>query len=672
MPDENPYLQYTQSPSPSAPPQQPEGVNPYLQYAKPPSNLYDRTELPGATTPKKNYDLMHWTQFGYLPSPEIPIAAMKNYAQSFENFGKAVGRAYEHPIESTEKAVNIVAGIPASLGSLIGGVAIKSLTPDVQAMMMKDHPVVKNMIETANAVGGDYKNKYGDWESIKRTAAEHPVQFAADMYTLATMTPGFGVARSAVQAGVNALPAAARLPIKALGYAAVPTEALNNVAGAVTSRAVPAAARYVEDVTHPTNYLVRRATEGMAPDINNALTNPAGHQLVPGSIPTGPTAIDPATITATRLQALGSKAEQRLSTVSQNIKQTQNDARLEHIGNSTGYNPADHERALADRSRVADANYSVADRVLSPENAELRRLWSRPEIEEAFRGAQESTFNAGRPFGQTVNGTNYFTGQDLQKVKVRLDAAALKLAKDGADSDTIRDMMTARRDFTNWFERHNDAWRIARDTHRSMSVPINQMEIGRYMQEKMLDPTLAEATASQRAGAYGAALQDANSAVPNSELRRITGQTRTINDVLTPHQIQALEAVRQDFAREALADVHAAKGTPSFGNALDNAVSDAIGITPSANGKLGKVANFFLGGQNNRVADEVANALMTPEGTRQLVRNALIRDVHLGLRRNLYDSIREHIGAPYSFMNRHPGVYNALNADNSQQNGSKK
>jgi hypothetical protein len=119
-----------------------------------------------------------------MPAPrnyaasEVPAAFVKNIPSSAMETAKGIYHGVTHPIDTAKTLTQAV----------IGGVY--NVLPESAQKYWKDVSVnpalLDENIKIANAMGGMYKDRYGDWEKIKRTFAEDPVGAASDLSTIFT------------------------------------------------------------------------------------------------------------------------------------------------------------------------------------------------------------------------------------------------------------------------------------------------------------------------------------------------------------------------------------------------------------------------------------------------------------------------------------------------------
>jgi len=118
-----------------------------------------------AEAPRRSYEL-----------GDIPAAAVKNLPKSATEAVSGLYQAVTHPLDTLE-----------TLRQVIGGGAYNALPAPAQKFVMdvsRDPERLQQSIATADAVGGIYKERYGDWEKVKRTMAEDPVGAISDLSTL--------------------------------------------------------------------------------------------------------------------------------------------------------------------------------------------------------------------------------------------------------------------------------------------------------------------------------------------------------------------------------------------------------------------------------------------------------------------------------------------------------
>jgi len=140
---------------------------------------------------------------------EVPMEALKNVPKSAAQTVFGMYQAITQP----EETIN-------TIGDALAGGVYNVLPKEIVGFIDKfdSNPANKERaINTANAVGGIYKDRYGDWEKIKRTMAEDPVGAISDLSLLFSGgAAGAGKLGMAKTAGALNTAAAATNPINAI------------------------------------------------------------------------------------------------------------------------------------------------------------------------------------------------------------------------------------------------------------------------------------------------------------------------------------------------------------------------------------------------------------------------------------------------------------------------
>ena len=260
--------------------------------------------------------------------------------------------------------------------------------------------------------------------------------------------------------------------------------------------------------------------------------------------------------------------------------------------------------ALTARDAAAAPFYGPAKNANYVIDPTLDNLLQRPMVNDAMGQAQALAENQGRSFAFKVNPSNpysglgingnpntYVSGHGLQDLKMAMDGMLSDPTNGfaGANGATLRNL---RGQVVDWMEGANPAFRDARTTYANMSLPINQMQIGQALSEK-LAPALSDfgALGSETGARYAAALRDAEQTA-----RTATGfPAATLDSVMTPQQMSLINGVGTDLARKATAqnlgrgagsdtvqklamqNIAAQSGMPSTMGALTSGLSKPLG-----------------------------------------------------------------------------------------------
>lgn len=598
-------------------------TNPFDQFDAPAVNPFDQFDAAPAAT-------------GGIPGPrrswsDVAKEAYTNAPSSLKNLYVGMAQAITSPVQTAQGLLDVGAG------------ALQNITPTIVRDFINQFDTnpaaAKRAVEAANAVGGEYANRYGSIEGFKNALATDPAAVAADFSTL--MTGGAGLTARAAPAVSKTMATAGRLtnPLAPIGMAVnvakYPLGAVGNVA---------------EAMFNPKNALYMRAAEGQAPAIINALRG--AQEIVPGSVPTAAQAAADTGVVG--FQKMGKSAAGVLETEYKGREAAQKAAQLQAVQN-VGKTPAELEAAIKARGDEAARLYGISDEAVLPgrerqfksvqagtvksgvplidpitgqpkmmpvsETAPAtsaagkrqvqvevgRDSFNQPVYETrtvpttVLKGGgepardfltnvpklEQEISTGGQPiYKQIANGYKYDSQlSDLMKrpaVQAAIDNAGVIAANRGValfDAEgkltgsgahliklALDDMLTpspttplakniasaiesAKNTYVNWVEKNVPAYKQARESFAAASKPIDQMQVGQFLESK-LTPALGEETARLRAAGYATALEQAPQTI-----KKATGASRysTLEQVFEkdPEALKALHAVRDDLARQA-------------------------------------------------------------------------------------------------------------------------
>jgi hypothetical protein len=496
---------------------------------------------------------------------DTAVQAIQNAPGSAVAFGKSMYEAVTNPVETAGSLFDLAAG-SAELG-------LKKVLPkqayDFYKKFETDPASAERAMETARQVGGVYKQRYGSIEALKRTIATDPVGAAADLSTI--FSGGAGVARGAAKVTTRVAPpvsAATNQVANVLSKAADytnPVNVLNKPAG-VAVRAIERAPVALRRFVAPKSTAYMQAAEGKGPQIVQQLRAP-DIELVPGSIPTAAQAASP--LNVTQFSALGASAEKALPTLYYQRDLASEAARQSAV-QSVGKTPADIAKAETARTAATTPLYKAADKVLVPADADFTKLLDRPSMNKVLSRASElakekgvqfqigqnrpaqstpsKILNAqGQPMGNIITPAQVaqYSGDSLHMVKLAFDDLIKTPERFGIGASEARAIAKTRGNFLNWFETKVPPYGQARTTFADMSKPINQMQVGQYLEGKLATPL----DVGERANVFAGALKDA----PGTIKRATTNEARfkALTDILTPAQVKIVESIRDDLARAA-------------------------------------------------------------------------------------------------------------------------
>ena len=313
--------------------------------------------------------------------------------------------------------------------------------------------------------------------------------------------------------------------------------------------------------------------------IVKALRNP--QQIVPGSLPSAGEAAAP--VGRAEFSGLQEVIKGRAPTAYENIGQAQNAARVKAL-RGVGQDKAALEAAVKRRASEAALNYGAAEKQLLKSDETLKVLMERPSMDSVLSRAKDLAKEQGKSFkfgkdvpeevisGKIVSESGQpltqqvlpaksaeFPVESLHYIKMAMDDLIKNPERFGIGASEARAISATQKQFVEWLGSKSSAYEAARTAYAAQSKPINQMEVGQYLEGKLV-PALNDlgASSSQRAAAYAQALRDA----PGT-LKRATGQPRydELGKVLEPGQLQTVTNVGSDLARSAIHERLAKAGT---------------------------------------------------------------------------------------------------------------
>jgi hypothetical protein len=599
---ENPFAKFAAQPAQSD--------NPFAKFAP----AAPSSGIPG---PRRGYSLT-----------EVPVEAVKNLPESAGKFVGGVVQAVTSPLQTLTGILD--AGAGALRNSLPQGVVnfVERFDTDPQA--------TQRAVQTANAIGGMYKDRYGSYEGIKRTFAEDPVGAAADLSTLLTGGGAAATKLGATQTGAALSRTGAAInPMRPIApIIEQPIKLAAKGVGAVYNALDPKSAAYLT------------AAEGRGPEIVNALRGQT--EIVPGSRPTAAQAAAP--VGATRFSAMGDSAARTTPTPFYERAEAQKAAQLAAV-QQVGKTPAELKAAEAARSATAKELYGISDNAMVVADNTFSSLLNRPSMDKVLARASDLAAEkgqpfqigqnrppqvvpssivdeAGRPMGQTVipGEVAKYPGSSLHAMKMAFDDLIKDPATFGIGSSEAKAIGRTRAQFLNWAESQAPSYRTARETFAAQSKPINQMEVGQFLEGK-LKPALGEETARLRAAGFAGALENAPGTI-----KRATGESRfqNLSEVLTPEQLKIVDDVRADLARARQAENQAAAargagpdvtlmGTEVMGNV--RAPNFINNVTTVANDLLRRMQ----GKLDQKLAIELAAEMLDPAAAAVALEKAMAR-----------------------------------------------
>jgi hypothetical protein len=280
---------------------------------------------------------------------------------------------------------------------------------------------------------------------------------------------------------------------------------------------------------------------------------------------------------------------------------TQDAARVAAV-RSVGKDKATLEAAEATRAGHATANYQAAYQQAVKADPELALLAKNPFFKDAVPDAIKLA---------EANGINPKTDMTkfLHYVKISMDDTLDRTTGDKALGESQRrTAQMVKERLVDWIAKKNPAYDKARDTFAKDSVPINQMEVGQFLEGKL---TPAVDTAKQRASVYSDALREA----PRT-LKRATGFKGhdELSDVLTKPQENVVRGVASDLSRHAQHEQLASAGRQRASDIISETLpaAPASGMFSPTYSVIRAVLNNLTGKASSKALDVLAERMKDP------------------------------------------------------------
>ena len=525
------------------------------------------------------------------------VEAIPNIPSSAAEFATGLYTAVTNPIQTASSMMDIAAG-----GLKTG--AEKVLPKNVYNFindMDRDPKSAERAMRTARQFGGQMADRYGTYDAIKNTLATDPVGFAADMSTL--LSGGASVAGRAGKVGTAGV-------LNKMAQATNPVNVLKP-AGRAVAKAAGRAPLKIANTMAPKSAAYMEAAEGRAPELIAQLRAPG--EIVPGSRPTAAQQASP--LGLTKFSAMGeTSAKAKPSEYLARANEAEA-ARLASV-RTVGGTPSDITAAKTARKAATDPLYAAAEAQKFRADPTLMQLADDPYIKQAMPDAARLSASQGVTFDS--NPTRY-----IHNVKISLDKMLTKTGETALASTERAQVAKVKTQLVNWLESKAPEYGAARTTFAEKSKPINQMEVGQYLEGKL---TASLEGGAERAGAFATAVKDA----PGTLKRATTGEARfkELTDVLTPEQAGIVNAVRDDLNRAQTTKTQAQKGASAAPRITQ--LASQIGDAPAVLNRVVTIANTIfnrLQGQIDRkLAIEIATEMLDPQIAAAAIEKAMVRE----------------------------------------------
>lgn len=292
----------------------------------------------------------------------------------------------------------------------------------------------------------------------------------------------------------------------------------------------------------------------------------------------------------------------------------------------------EEDLALAKQARydVTHPMYEAAMEQYAPVNASLTELLARPSMKAGMRRAEGMSAEMGQPISQEMRQAiisgempGEMQGYGLDMLKKGLDAYANKLkVTDPAKADLVKNTI---KDFEAWREANIPEYNLAQSKYAEMSRPINQMQIGQALYNKLYSglSDYTQEALGERPSVFAETL-----ARPEKfeQLAKSATQFKGINakNVMTDEQLKTLSNVATELAsKQAAQQAGKMPGSDTFRNFAAQNIAERLGMTgklsPSWISRVPGLAGLIAKSDADLRSD-LAEALLDPYTTARLLR----------------------------------------------------
>lgn len=305
-------------------------------------------------------------------------------------------------------------------------------------------------------------------------------------------------------------------------------------------------------------------------------------------------------------EVMGKKVDPRSDTQIWNSRVKAAEQRTENAANADFYPvpgqpklPGTYSEAFgkneAHEEAFKNAYHTLKDTV-GVENKSLQALLGRPSIQDALRVAMRGSQETGGYF-PTKPGEK-FTVENIQRIKMALDDALNKPGDSALDRTVAKEVGDTRKALIDWLGTRSPEWKKARLNFAEDSAPINEMQVGQYLKDKLVSPLEKE-----RATVFAQAVRDA----PGTIKRAGSGRAfDSLDQVMQPKNVEVVDAIVKDLSRKQQYE-QLARGTNLQGGTALERGGEGVRL-PNLLSRPAMVTNFVLGLLKGR-ADEKINKI---------------------------------------------------------------
>lgn len=275
---------------------------------------------------------------------------------------------------------------------------------------------------------------------------------------------------------------------------------------------------------------------------------------------------------------------------------------------TVGKTPKELESAISARTAEAVNNYGDAYQNVIKADPQLLEISKNPFVKESL--ADASRLAKANNINPKENLTEF-----LHLVKLSLDKQLSRTGDTALSNVEKRAVAEAKTELLEWIAKKNPDYEKARAIFAKQSAPINQMQVGQYLEDKLMTPI----GVGERASSFAQAVKDA----PTTIKRATTGGPRyeNLSDVLEPGQVSTVNAVADSLKRDALYNSLAKTGRQAAEEIAGATQLPPTGAFAPLLSAARSWANKILRGSSDEVMAELGKQMQNPQQFAQLMKS---------------------------------------------------
>lgn len=306
---------------------------------------------------------------------------------------------------------------------------------------------------------------------------------------------------------------------------------------------------------------------------------------------------------------------------------------------------ATRSAAVTARANAASPFYAQADVAQVPGDDVLASLLKRPSLQAAVGRAERLAADNGESLVLSADGPNgqpVFSGKGLHYLKQALDDMLDNPGATGIGKNEQGALTNNRAALLDWMDQNVPGYGQARQTFSSMSEPVNKMDVGQALYEK-LTPALDDHVAQPavRAANFAEALRKGDqlarktTGLKNATLQKVLGKDHaTVNQVA---EALARRSSAQSLGKAVGSNTAQNLSGQHLVGTLSDSLQEAIPLLRLLNGmsageSLARPINWALKGQDPSIQSKLAQVLLEGYNPALLAaprQNPLLANSHL-------------------------------------------